>query len=238
MKICQKCGTGKEFYSTSAKWCKECVKEWARSNRAKKSSVWKIERVCKLCGVKFIPKLKQQTICDYRQCPKFKEHKRKLNKVVRKKYIQKNPSRYKAMRVKRYHERNKEEPVRMKAQRLSAKLGWGIGATDKLEKMIEEVLGKPCYWCKSILTIETASIDHKNPIHHNSRHKYYPQELKELNDPSNIRVICKPCNQMKSSIPEDKFQKLWDFLNTDYKLKEMVVNKLKTSNLMWFRNHR
>jgi 5-methylcytosine-specific restriction endonuclease McrA len=141
---------------------------------------------------------------------------------------------YRETKMRGYFRRKEENPIRAKAANISSRFGWGQGATDKLEAIYREAINKPCYWCRTVLTIQTLSVDHKQPLTH-SKKDYYPQEIKSLNDPSNLRIICKSCNQMKSSIPEDKFQKLWDWLDEDPQLKQMIINKLKTSNLMWFR---
>ncbi len=123
---------------------------------------------------------------------------------------------------------NESEIIHKKAVRLIYGLRWGRGATAKAEKMLNDALGTRCHWCGNKLTCENISMDHKNPLIRPIQRT--PRQLALLNSPKNLRVICQKCNFLKNAIPESRFQKLMDFLNTDRKLKRIILSALYFSN--------
>jgi 5-methylcytosine-specific restriction endonuclease McrA len=118
--------------------------------------------------------------------------------------------------------------IHKKALNLNRVLGWGNGGTAKAERMLIKSIGTPCKWCGCKLTIYNISIDHKNPLNRViGDPNDYPSHLNEC---SNLRAICLTCNKLKGNIPEYKFEKLIDFINTDYRLKYIIISALTVYN--------
>lgn len=128
--------------------------------------------------------------------------------------------------------------IRKKADALKQGLNWGAGATDKMEALLKSYLGTPCKYCGKTITLENCSLDHKYPLLRSKSRTLSDQQSKDLNDIGNLHFLCKSCNKAKGKIPEDKFDRLVEFLKTDQVLYDLVWSRLRQSQMMWWMSKR
>jgi len=131
---------------------------------------------------------------------------------------------------------------RDKAKKLIVNLHLGAGATDYVEKLIDEAIDKPCKYCGENITIENMRIDHIIPLLRsripNKKHKknvYTKEELDVLYDKENIQVICKECNAIKGSLSEDDFVWLLKVLAEREHVKKEVFKRMKAGSCVFRR---
>lgn len=110
-------------------------------------------------------------------------------------------------------------------------LKWGKGSTKKVSEMLNEALGKTCYYCGKELTLGNIQLDHKKPMLRtfdfvDGIQNPPVKEFIRLNRPQNLRFICRTCNLTKGILPENEFKKLIDFLNKNRRLKGYITNAL------------
>ena len=132
------------------------------------------------------------------------------------------------------------DPVRYKAKTLGANVRMGKNKTVLLQTLIEESLEKPCKYCGEILDILNISLDHIEPIGRNEirrRKAEFVEERIYLDRLENLQIICRKCNSLKGKIPHTKFVKLLKFLAKDKILKDLVLNRLRQSVILWQKRH-
>lgn len=118
------------------------------------------------------------------------------------------------------------EPIKRRAWTLSSCI---IGLKNKklvVENLLKNSIGKKCEYCNSIITIDSASLDHKIPYRWKSASK---QKKILLNQKENLHIICKKCNGIKADISDIQFKKLLEFLETDLDLKKLILKKLASN---------
>lgn len=125
-----------------------------------------------------------------------------------------------------------KDPIAKKAYTMSSPIAFGKGKKVYFEKLLNDSLGEPCRYCRSILSLDSVSLDHIVPF---GETKLRNNKLvaKKLNVPENLQIICKRCNQMKGTLSHDKFVKLLDFMASDIEIKDYLTRKLAQSNIMW-----
>ena len=133
----------------------------------------------------------------------------------------------------RYKVWQKENPIKYKAWTLAGCLRGIKNKTQTIENLLKSFLNQPCRYCGVILTLENVSIDHKNPI--GSRKTKSSKEQRILDNPSNLQIICKKCNSLKSDMNDNQFMRLLAFLNQNLDLKELILKRLRSSFAI-FRN--
>lgn len=125
-----------------------------------------------------------------------------------------------------------DDPIAKKAFTLFNTVSLGKGKKEYALKAVKKSLGKPCRYCKILLTLENMSLDHITPF---SETKWRTNKLvkKQLDVVANIQIVCRSCNQLKGNLPHDKFMKLLEFMDTDLEVKAYLLRKLAQSNIMW-----
>ena len=181
----------------------------------------------------------------------YLEQKKLVCRTCRKKYVAKyfsNPKNRKKREIQRKAQiaRMKiERPIHVKVRTLISGFRWGVGGADRMEKIINGYLGTLCKYCKIILTLDNCSADHKIPYavankgrrdRPNLKKVLYTKEEDEyLRSPTNIHIICFSCNKIKSNMTDEQFVGLLNYLDSDPKLKLMILTRLKRSNMIFGR---
>ena len=175
------------------------------------------EAQCIFCGDTFLKYHSNQVCCSKREC------RRKLQR-------------------KRYYELKEKNPYRFLAKKMTGNLRLK-GKTDIIENMLREADGKPCSYCGTTLSLENFSLDHKVPrkfskvYNYDTKKKVYSDKvLRMLDSPSNLQIICKKCNQLKSDFNDKEFRLLLDFLKNYPEIKEKLFRRLMTGRVAykWF----
>lgn len=143
----------------------------------------------------------------------------------------------------KYKEMKKNDPIKAKAFTLFSTVRLGRGKSDVAVSMLKQVLGKPCRYCGQIITLDNASVDHKEPrlgskVYSRKKKKmvYSSEEIHELDKKSNLQIICRDCNQTKSNLSDEQFNRLLLFLNKNVDIKDNLFKRLKyarTSFRQW-----
>jgi hypothetical protein len=121
-------------------------------------------------------------------------------------------------------------PIRHKAYTIAGGVKLGKGATDLIDSMLRDALGKPCEYCNNEVTLENCSLDHKEPL---TRATVTPEEMVRLNRRCNLHIICLTCNRTKGALTHEQFWRLLELLNTDEAMRAIVLTRLKAANFMW-----
>lgn len=125
-----------------------------------------------------------------------------------------------------------------KASKFVQGLHWGKGGQDRMVTLMQKFLGQKCKYCDKIVTLENCSLDHKTPVLRSKLSTMPKEQIDALNSADNLQLLTRDCNKAKGKIPDEKFQKLMDFLDTDPILKVLVWEKLRQSQMIWsFRKH-
>ena len=124
------------------------------------------------------------------------------------------------------------DPIIKKAITLSATIVFGKGKKEFFVNLVKNSLGKHCIYCGTMLLLENMSLDHIIPFGKSSL-RMNPLVRKQLDKAENFQIICKKCNYMKGELPDEKYKKLLNFLETDLILKEYIIRKLGQSAVMW-----
>jgi len=143
----------------------------------------------------------------------------------------------------RYEKLKKENPIASKALTLFSTIRLGKGKKETALRILKYALGNPCKHCGEIIDLNNASIDHKEPrlgskVHNRKEKKmiYSPEEIRILDNPSNLTVICRNCNQTKGDMSEKQFILLLDFLNKNLDIKEKLFFRLKLTRVFFAKN--
>lgn len=140
------------------------------------------------------------------------------------------------------YEREKyTNPFRAKAKRITGSIKLK-GKRNIIEQMLQNSVGKPCDYCKEIITLENASLDHKIPRKFS---KVYDRKLKQriydldvirkLDNPSNLHIVCNKCNQIKSDMNDEQFKTFMTMLKDRPDIKELVFKRLNWARNNWSR---
>ena len=110
-------------------------------------------------------------------------------------------------------------------------LKWGKSSTQKIRVMLQEALGKPCFYCGGEITLDNIQLDHKKPMLRtfdlvDGIQNPPEKEFIKFNRPQNLRFICQNCNLTKGTIPEKEFKVLIDFLKKNKRLSIYVKRAL------------
>lgn len=185
--------------------------ELAKTKRLEKNG----QADCVICGEKFFLYSKSQKVC-------------KKNECKRKNYI------------KKYSELKSVNPIMSKAITLAGNIRLGKGKRDIMFKMLIESIGKPCEYCKNIVTIENASVDHKDPrtfskvYNKNSKKELYTkEEIKNLDRKENLHIVCRECNFLKSDMNDEQFKFFISSLKDRPDIFKKIVERLKKSTLIF-----
>lgn len=123
--------------------------------------------------------------------------------------------------------------VEGKARVLAANVLLGLGKQEILTQMLKNAIGSPCPYCRTELSLENLSLDHKTP--HNStalrkNKKENEEHRRHIDRRENLHIVCKRCNAMKSNMTHEQFMQLLDFLKRDEALKKHIETRLMRSN--------
>ena len=119
-----------------------------------------------------------------------------------------------------------EHPLKIKALRLfnnsKRRNGVLLGIKNNLsyrwvEREIEKLIGLPCKYCLSLLTLDSISLDHVISLSNGG------DSLQE-----NIQFICKSCNSAKGQFNDSFFTPLLAFADK-YGQKKILLGKLKAA---------
>lgn len=121
--------------------------------------------------------------------------------------------------VNKYNELALTNPIAYRARTLSGTLRLGKNKQKIVVKMLEDAIGNKCPYCGNIITLESASIDHKTPrinskVYNRKTKKmtYTKEELLEIDHPDNLHIVCRECNLLKSDFSHDEFLKVLRFI--------------------------
>lgn len=118
--------------------------------------------------------------------------------------------------------------IERKAKSLSSSIRFGKGRKEFFEQIIRNALHTPCPYCKALLTIETMSLDHKEPVMGNKNRMLY-----EVNTPDNLHIVCRDCNTMKGDMSHTEYLALCAFLEDKPGLASKIRRRLGRSNILW-----
>lgn len=105
------------------------------------------------------------------------------------------------------------DPLTRKAWSLSANVLGGKGKRERMIELLRQAVGASCVYCGVEVTIETASLDHKEPINSSGarRHKALSREVRLHADRwDNLQIICVKCNTRKGNFTDGEFRQLMD----------------------------
>lgn len=160
-------------------------------------------RLCNLCGVELL----EHTI-------------HKASALWKRWYVCKQC--YKVKVKKRYDKKKDENPLWHKAMSIRRRFTFSDVTQEWMENAIITNLGKPCFYCKDILTLDKVSPDHKQPVSRGGS-----------NMTDNIRIICRKCNFKKSALTETEFMLLIEILTPYPELKQVVMSKMGSAGFVF-----
>jgi hypothetical protein len=101
-------------------------------------------------------------------------------------------------------------------------------------------LGKKINLCNEIIDLENASLDHKIPRtgskvtkRNKGRQAYTYEEIRKLDDASNLQIICRKCNNYKGEFNSEEYNILLNFLNINTTIKEKLFKRFRTGMLFF-----
>lgn len=164
---------------------------------AKKARHLKLgKRTCIVCGKEFNKYTKSQKTCGNKKC------KLKSRRLF-------------------YEKLREDDPIKSKAFTLFGNIRLGKGKNKIALKMLKSVLGKSCKYCGEIITLDNASVDHKEPrlgskVYDRKKKKmiYSSKEIRVLDKKENLQIICRDCNRLKSNFNNKQFEIFLNFLNS------------------------
>ena len=126
-----------------------------------------------------------------------------------------------------------ESELEKKAKTISSNIPFGEGKKDFFQKLIREALHKPCVYCRTPMTLETMSVDHKNPVLGKEN-----RASKEFNTKDNLHIVCRDCNTMKGDMSHGEYLILLSFFELNPAIAVKVRRRLGRSNILWgFKKH-
>lgn len=192
---------------------KQTGKHQEKAKRARRVINGFVKCVC--CGEKFGLYVKKQKTCGKKECKQYYD---KL----------------------KYEELKKTDPITSKASILFSTVRLGRGKREKSLKILNMALGCGCKYCGEIITLENASVDHKTPrlgrkVYNRKKKKmiFTYAEIKELDKEENLHIICRDCNQRKSTFTHGEYVRLLDFLNQNTDIKEKVFYRFNLGRLFF-----
>ena len=115
------------------------------------------------------------------------------------------------------------DTIRDVARRLATGIT-GTGKTDWATRELIHALAYGCPYCESRILLDNGTIDHKDPIGGATRRAAAGSLARRLaDDPDNLHIICKPCNQLKGNFSHEEYIALRAFLAD----KPQLENKLR-----------
>lgn len=129
-----------------------------------------------------------------------------------------------------------QTPLDRKVRAISANILMGRGKKQIVTKLITDVIGKPCPYCRAELTLENISLDHKVAYDStdNRRQKAKNVELRKHQDRlENLHMVCRECNSRKSNFNHDEYVILLEFLEANPNIKKKLFKRLAQAKFMW-----
>ncbi len=106
---------------------------------------------------------------------------------------------------------------------MSARLRWAKEngcSPERIEELIIEYIGDPCFFCNEILKADNISLDHKIP-----KHRGGSESLE------NLTIICDRCNRRKGVLTSSEYAKILVLLQSfEPVAKKYVLRKLGTKD--------
>jgi len=194
-KVKRKCEVcGKVFEAPLGLVVRGYAKYCSRSCRNKGRKVSYPIKVCPICGKEFTPAINVQKYCSIKCANKASYEKIKKDKFY-----------YKAVCLGASYTSRKD-------------------FLQQIKKMLIEAVNKPCVYCGEIITLENASLDHKEAL---SRSKLSREEILQKTNLTNLQIICKKCNQLKGNLNDKEYRLLLNFLNKYPSIKEKIFQRFK-----------
>lgn len=110
-----------------------------------------------------------------------------------------------------------------KALTLGGAIRLGPNKRKIITSMLDATVGKPCKYCRDIVTLASASVDHIVPV---ASLRGTGLGKSTLDTPENLQIICRRCNRGKGNLSARGFQKLIDFLRTDPEISTYVWRRI------------
>ncbi len=140
----------------------------------------------------------------------------------------------------RYYSLAEKDPIGYKAQTLFGGIRLGRGKKKISRELLADALDKPCGYCGHTITIENASVDHKEPriyskVYNRKTKKmtYTKEELEEIDRLDNLHIICNSCNALKNDFSHDEFIKVLEFIKKNPKSGEKLKKRLAHSIVLY-----
>lgn len=128
------------------------------------------------------------------------------------------------------------EGIEKRAFTLGGNLRIGKGKKETLIRMLTEAVDTPCRYCKTVISIKNASIDHKQPFSSSGLDRRKVKTLGErrhIDRPENLEIICKNCNTLKGDMSDIEYSTLLDFLHANPTIEKKLMKRLAQSRVMW-----
>ncbi len=128
------------------------------------------------------------------------------------------------------------EGIEKRAFTLGGSLRLGAGKKQALIEMLTEAVGTPCRYCNETISLETASIDHKEPFSVAGLDRKKIANLGERNHidrRENLEIVCKNCNTLKGDMSDIEYSTLLDFLTANPTIETKLMKRLAQSRAMW-----
>lgn len=146
----------------------------------------------------------------------------------------------KKLTKKRYEDLKVSNPERAKARSLSGDIRLPK-KLDIIEAKIRAALGKECdYACGRPITLENASLDHKEPRTHSKvynrktgKQAYTDEEIRLLDSPDNLHIVCRSCNQLKSDLNDLQFRTFLLFIRANPDIGKVLTRRLNFATASW-----
>lgn len=126
------------------------------------------------------------------------------------------------------------EPIQKKAAVLGANLLMGAGKRDFLVELILNSLDKPCEYCREILTIDIASVDHIE-AYGNSKDRKNKAFRQHMDRRDNLQIICASCNGSKGDFDHKEYAALLGLDDKFPGIVRKILRRLRQSKLSWGR---
>ena len=65
------------------------------------------------------------------------------------------------------------------------------------------------------------------------KREYSDAELRRLDSPENLHMVCKPCNQLKNDFDDAQFKRLLAWLEANTDIKPLLIKRLNWARTSW-----
>jgi HNH endonuclease. len=117
---------------------------------------------------------------------------------------------------------------------LGDQLRLGRGKKKKVRALLLPALDNPCPYCNVKITVDNASVDHKEPYGDSRFRRESTAEQKAYYDRiENLQITCRSCNSMKEDFSDLQWRQLLQFMVDHPGLAPLLRKRLARSKMVW-----